>query len=247
VEATLYAIEPSHPANAARLMLEHKGIRYRHVDLVPGSHAALVRAAGFPRGTVPALRLEGRKVQGSRAISRALDEAQPEPPLFPPDPGARAAVEDAERWGDEELQDVPRFVTRWLTMDRPEMRVHMATEAGIPAPRLLGAANAPVARYFARKVGADDPDRVRALLASLPDKLDHIDELIAAGVIGGAVPNAADFQIGATVRVLLTFDDLRPFIQGRPAAELATRLLPDYPTTVPAGMVPAEWLAPLRG
>jgi glutathione S-transferase len=247
VQATLYVIPPSHPSHAARLMLEHKGIDAKVVDFVPGMHAALVRAAGFPRDTVPALRLDGRKIQGTREISRELDRVRPEPPLIPADPGARAAVEEAERWGDEELQEVPRFVTRWLAMTRPEMRVHMATEAGIPAPRLLGPANAPVARHFARKVGADDPERVRALLASLPEKLDHIDRLIAEGVIGGEEPNAADLQIAPTVRVLMTFEDLRPVIEGRPAAELATRLVPDYPTSVPAGMVPAVWLDSLRG
>ena len=55
VSVTLYAIPPSHPAHAARLMLEHKGIEHKVVNLVPGTHAAVVRALGFRRGTVPAL------------------------------------------------------------------------------------------------------------------------------------------------------------------------------------------------
>jgi glutathione S-transferase len=245
VSVTLYAIPPSHPASAARLMLERKRIEHKVVELIPGMHAAAVRALGFRRGTVPALKLDGTRVQGSREISRALEEYRPEPRLFPADPEKRLAVEEAERWGAEVFQDTPRMLTRWLAVNRPEMRVHMVTEAGLPAPRLAGPANRPVARYFARKVGADDTERVRAIVAGIPAQIDHVDRLIADGVIGGPEPNAADFQIGATVRVLLTFGDLAPAIEGRPAAELATRLMPSYPTSVPAGFVPDEWLEPL--
>src|SRR5262245_39867223 len=219
-------------------MLRHKGIDHKVVELPPGTHAAALRALGFRAGTVPAMKLDGERVQGTRQIARALDEAQPDPPLFPADPERLVAVEDAERWADENFQNVPRFVTRWLTVTRPDMRVHMATEAGRPAPPRLGKANAPVARHFARKVGADDADRVRATLLTLPEALDRVDGWITDGVIGGDEPNAADFQIAPTVRVLLSFEDLAPLLEGRPAAELATRLLPEYPTMVPRGMVP---------
>lgn len=240
--AKLYAMLPSHPANAARLMLEYKGIEHKVVNLIPGTHAAAIRALGFPRPTVPALKLDGRRVQGTREIARAIEAAQPEPPLFPADPEARHEVEEAERWGDEVFQDTPRFIVRWLAANRPQMRVHMATEAGVPAPRLMGPANIPVAGYFARRVGADDPERVSAKVAGLPAQLDHVDALIGDGVIGGPEPNAADFQIGATTRVLISFEDLAPLFEGRPAAAFATRVMPEYPTSVPAGMVPAEWL-----
>ena len=45
-----------------------------------------IAAAAVRRRTVPALRIDGEKVQGSRAIMRRLDELVPEPPLFPSDP-----------------------------------------------------------------------------------------------------------------------------------------------------------------
>jgi hypothetical protein len=48
------------------------------------------------------------------------------------------------------------------------------------------------------------------------------------------------------VRVLLTFADLEPIIAKRKAARYAKELMPDYPTSVPAGLLPAEWLEPLR-
>jgi glutathione S-transferase len=79
----------------------------------------------------------------------------------------------------------------------------------------------------------------------VPEVLDHVDALISEGVIGAEQPNAADFQIATSVRALLQVEDLRPETQGRPAADLATRFLPEFGTVFPAGMLPAEWLARL--
>src|SRR5437764_10863421 len=105
---TLYWMAISHPSQAARKMLDLKGLDYGVVDVRPLNQRVHLRLAGFRGGTVPALKLEGQKVQGSRRISRALDQHWPEPPLFPADPQLRARVEEAELWGEEELQPVPR-------------------------------------------------------------------------------------------------------------------------------------------
>jgi glutathione S-transferase len=77
--------------------------------LLPSTGPAL-RLFGFPRRTVPALRLDGRRVQGSRQISAALEQLSAEPPLFPRDPARRREVEEAERWGDELLQPAARRI-----------------------------------------------------------------------------------------------------------------------------------------
>ena len=81
-----------------------KRLPHRRVDLLSGFHPYLVRAAGFSGRTVPALELDGRHVQGTLEISRALDQVIAERPLFPEGPYARQAAEDAERWGHDELQ-----------------------------------------------------------------------------------------------------------------------------------------------
>src|SRR3954447_26230009 len=94
----LYGTKPSPPAHSARLMLESKGLDYEPIWLLPGLHPALLRTRGFRGGTVPGMKIDGRRIQGSRAISRALDELRPEPPLFPSVPQQRLAVEEAERW-----------------------------------------------------------------------------------------------------------------------------------------------------
>jgi glutathione S-transferase len=246
VVAKLYGTPPSPPSHAARLMLERKGIEHRTIWLLPGLWPALLRTRGFRGGTVPALKLDGRKLQSSRAISRALEEAKPEPPLFPADPERRLQVEEAERWGDEVLQDVPRRIVRWLAVRRPETRVMIAREVGIPLPRVAAFVNAPAARHLARKVGATDDQVVRETVARVTEVLDRVDGLIADGVIGAEEPNAADFQIGTSVRALLTVRDLDPATEGRPAAAMARRLLPEFGKEFPPGLLPERWISGLR-
>lgn len=223
-------------------MLEHKGIEHRVVNLVPGTHAALLRPLGFRGGTVPALKMEERRIQGSRAISRALDAAQPEPALFPAEPAERIRVEEAEHWGDRVLQPIPRRLGGWINVHRPELRTKLAREAGVPAPRAIASVGWPVAWYFAHKVSANDTESIRTMVTTLPGLLDHVDGLLGAGTIGGARRNAADFQIGTSIRLLMTFEDLAPVMEGREATRFAAALMPDYPTGVPGGLVPPEWL-----
>jgi glutathione S-transferase len=110
----------------------------------------------------------------------------------------------------------------------------------MPAPNLMAALNAPIARMFARQVDASE-QQLRSDLAELPTLLERVDSLIAAGTIGRDEPNAADFQIGTSIRVLLAFEDLSPMIADRPAADLAMRILPTYPATIPP-VLPPEWL-----
>jgi glutathione S-transferase len=245
----LYSIPGSHPAAAARAMLEHKGIPYRRVDLPPVVSRVLMRLLGFPGNRVPAIKVDGRKIQGSRNISRELDVLRADPPLFPADPEQRAAVEEAERWGDEELQQMPRTISWWALKRHKSDQVSFLEDAGpvarlgMPA-RIAAATSAPIVRMAIRLNDSTD-DTVRATLASTGPALDEADRLIEQGVIGGDQPTAADFQIGASVALLMAFEDVRAAIEGRPVAELAQRLYPRYPGHVRPSF-PPEWLEPLR-
>jgi glutathione S-transferase len=236
----LYGTKPSPPVHSARLMLESKGLDYKPIWLLPGLHPALLRTRGFRGGTVPAMKIDGRKLEESRTISRALEELQPDPPLFPADPEKRLQVEEAERWGDEVLQNVPRRIVRWMSVHRPETRVMIAREIGVPLPRFAAWINAPTARRMANKVDSDA--EIQNAIAQVPEVLDHVDDLLEKGVIGGEPPNAADFQIATSVRALLTVRDLDAVTKGRPSADLAMRLVPDFGNDFPAGLLPPEML-----
>jgi glutathione S-transferase len=228
-----------------RLELEAKGLEYKPIWLLPGLHPALLKTRGFRGATVPAIKIEGRKLQRSLVISRALEELEPDPPLFPSDPEKRLQVEEAERWGDEVLQNVPRRIVRWLSVHRPETREMIAREIGVPLPKFAAWINAPSARYMANKVDSDE--EIQNAIALVPEVLDHADELIAKGVIGGGEPNAADFQIATSVRALLSIRDLDSVTQGHPAADLAMRLVPEFGNDFPAGLLPEEMLTRATG
>ena len=245
VTTTLYTLLVSHPGHSARLMLEHKGIEHKVVELMPGMHPAALHAIGFRRGTVPAIRSDGRRVQGTRTISRFLDSVQPEPSLFGADATERAAIEEAERWGEEELQPVPRMLGRWLAANNAEMRVTVAADSGIPAPHLMAPLFRPVAARMARKSGAGRDEDVQAAVARVAPMLDRAEWLLAEGVIGGREMNAADFQIAPSLRLLIAYGDLAPLIERRKAGRYALSVMPSYPMGVPGGLVPQPWLAPL--
>ena len=72
-------------------------------------------------------------------------------------------------------------------------------------------------------------------LAELPAVLDEVDRLLAAGVIGGDQPGAADFQIAASVRMLLAMQDVGRLVAGRPSEAFALALIPEYPP-IPAAL-----------
>ena len=245
MSATLFVIPGSHPSRTAAMMLDRKGIAFRRVDLMPVIHKGVLRALGFPGTTVPALKLDGSRVQGSRAISRELDRVAPEPPLLPSDPAERAQVEQAEQWGEEVLQDAARRIL-WNALKRDRAPLASYSEGarlGVPIGLAVKTA-APIVALEVRLNEAAD-ENVRADLAALPGMLQRIDDWIEAGVLGGDPPNAADLQIATSVRLLMTLQDLRPAIEARPAGELALRIVPDYPGDSPP-VLPASWLEPLR-
>jgi glutathione S-transferase len=237
----LYVLPGSHPCAAVEVALQRKAIDYERVDLLPMSQM-LIGPLRYGGTTVPGMRIDGERLVGSRPIMRRLDELVPDPPLLPPagDP-AYARVLEAERWGDEALQSVPRRIIDVAFLRRPLAMESYVGDARLPIPQSLRRPAMPLtARLMALKNKARD-DAARADLAALPGQLDRVDAWIADGLLGGESPNAADLQIGSTIRLLCTIGDVRPLIEGRPAARL-TRYFPAMVGEVPAGTLPAEWL-----
>jgi glutathione S-transferase len=237
---TLIGVPGSHPSRAAELMLRHKGIPYRRIDLANGSQKLLLPLLRYRSATVPVLRLDGRRVSGTMPIARALDALRPDPPLFGPED--RATVEGAEAWADGPLQDGIRQVARWVTVhDAESMASYLdGTHLGVP-PHLVKRALPALRPVVNARMRVSDETAQTCALA-LGAQLDRVDALLADGVIGGEQPNAADFQVATSVRLMMTADQLREHIAARPAGEHAMRLCPDYPGRM-LSVIPREWLA----
>jgi glutathione S-transferase len=241
MSAKVYVIPGSHPCDCVEAAMRLKGVEYERVDLIPGLHKAVV-GARFRRSTVPALALDGERIVGSRAILRRLDQLAPDPPLLPADRELRAKMEEAERWGEEVLQPLARRVA-WagLRRDRAAMMSYgRNSKLGLPEP-LLKLGSAPVAAFASRYNRASDA-QVREDLQALPGHLDRVDAWIGEGVLGGEHPNAADLQIGSSVRLLKTFGDVAPLLTGRPCEQLAASAFTPLPGSIPAGTLPAGFV-----
>ena len=240
---TLYMFEGSNACLTATLMLHHKELPYRSVRLPPAFHAVAVRALGFPERTVPALKVDHRRVQGTRAIARHLDALQASPPLLPADASLRHSVEQAEKRG-EELQNATRRLFYWAARRESSVFTDLiAPGFGRRTAGLLRGA-APVLIRVASLAHRATGRTVQDDLAGLPERLDEIDAWIRDGTLGGESLNAADFQIAANTRGLLAFDDLAPALEGRPLARHARRVAPSYSTVV-GPVFPREWVEPL--
>jgi glutathione S-transferase len=240
-QAKLYALPGSHPCAAVEAALQLKSIPYKRVDLLP-SLEVLLGPLLYGGRTVPGMRIDGERLVGSRRIMRRLDELVGEPSLLPaPGSPTYARVLEAERWGDDVFQSIPRRLIDVAFLRRPATMESYAADAKLPLPRALLRPALPMsARLMALKNRARD-DVARADLAALPTQLERIDSWIEEGLMGGEQPKAADLQIGSTIRILMSIGDVRPLIEGRPAAGL-TRYFPQMVGEVPAGVLPAEWL-----
>lgn len=240
--ATLYALPGSHPCAAVETALRIKGISYKRVDMLP--LAQLVAGPVLYRGiTVPGMRLDGGRIVGSRAIMRRLDQIQPQPPLLPADEAARARVLEAERWGDEVLQSAVRRLLDAGFVRAPRAMEGYAADASLPLPAASMRPLMPLtARLMALRNSAGEAP-VRSDLSALPRHFEKIEQMIDAGDLGGDPPNAADLQIGSSIRLLATIADLRPLIEAHPRVAALTRHFASPQSgEIPAGTLPAQWL-----
>jgi glutathione S-transferase len=238
--ARLYLLHGSHPSNTVEKAFEIKGLALKRVEL-PISMQPVVMKPLFGGRTVPGVRFEdGEKVQGSRAILRALERRVASPPLYDGPAGA-AAIEEAERWGDEVFQGVPRRLL-WAAFTVYPRAMHDFQEGAL-SPKLpmpVVVALSKIVLPIERRLNNVDDSVIRADLAALPAQLDQIDQYIADGVLDGEQPNAADLQIAPSIRLLHTLDDVRPLLAGRPAEAFAFRWFPQLSASVPTGALPVQ-------
>ncbi len=234
----LYVVHGSHPCVAIEKTPALKGLDYTVFEWPPPAHTIGQRII-FGRRTVPGLKLNGEKVEGSGAIMRRLDELVPDPPLFPDDPAARGRVEEAERWGDEVFQPVARELIWAALIQQPAAMVSYSARSKLPLPAPAVRAVAPVITRVQARINRTDANVAARVLAALPAQLDQIDGYLADGTIGDSThPNAADLQILSTIGLLLTIGDVRPLIDARPCGTAARTLFGGmFDGDLPAGAI----------
>lgn len=225
MSATLYVIPGSLSSTIAKLLVEHKGIAYREVELVNPIHRTLVQALGFPGFKTPSLSTDGRRLHGTMAIAEGLEEIQHDPPLFPDDPERREQVVEAERWAEETLEALPRRIAVLRERPPPKEEEEEGNVLARVAGEIVSLGAQPLMWLHDRVIGSHE-EAVAKAVAELSQAMDHIEGLIATGVLGDPHPNAADFQVAVRVRELMQVDQIREHIEGRRAARHAARVCP---------------------
>lgn len=235
MKLTLFVVHGSHPCAAVEKALELKRLPYRVVEWPPPMHAPLQRVI-FGIRTVPGLSIDRHeRISGSSNIMRRLDELAPEPLLYPPD---RPEVAEAERWGNDDFQQVARDLIWAGAAHRPDALVSYSKGGKIPLPAPVVRALAPGIVTVQQRLNRTDDAKARRRLEDLPSQIAQIDAWIADGTIGDpAAPNAADLQILSTVRLIASFADSRPALKGTAALKAAEALWPPVAGELPAGAI----------
>lgn len=234
----LYVVPSSHPCAAVAMALDLKGLSYRVWEWPPPLHAPMQLLLTGAR-TVPSLKIEREMISGSREIMHRLDELVTAPPLYPAEPAARGKVEEADRWGEATFQPIARELIWAGAMHHPAALVSYGADSRLPLPDAAVRLSAPLIARAERRLHRTSDRIARQRMGELPAHLDRIDSWLADGTLQGAErPNAADLQILSTVRLMGTFADVRPLLDGRPCDLAARQLWPHYPGQLPAGSIP---------
>ncbi|HSJ17495.1 MAG TPA: glutathione S-transferase family protein [Solirubrobacterales bacterium] len=174
---TLWQYSFSHFNEKARWALDHKRIPHRRWSLLPGGPRAMWFSV---RGTLPVLDLDGERIVDSTRIIAALEERQPEHPLYPEDAGARERALELEEFFDEEMgHDVRRVA--FFDWDARSAAALMTT-AQPSIVRVPFRATLPVGmRTFARTRFRIYPDDVEESRGKILAALDRIEAELGSG------------------------------------------------------------------
>lgn len=172
----------SHYCEKARWGLDHLGVPYRPLVVLPGPHIVALRRLGLRRTTVPVLVVPAGPVQGSGAILDVAEEhALNGRTLLPECPEERAAVRAWETRLDREAGETLRRVLYHHLLEQPAGVIDLWTQGGPWWGSPLYRAVFPLMAANLRRHYRIRPDRVEASLAVFDALADDLDAALTRG------------------------------------------------------------------
>lgn len=177
----LWHIPVSHFSEKARWALDFKGVEHERRAPPPGVHMGIALAlTGGRSKTFPVLELDGRRIGDSTAIIDALEQAVPEPALYPENPELRARALELEEYFDERLGPQIRLLG-WHELRRDPERMAEVAAATLPGPvaglaptRALGGRLASTYVSLRYRVADEDAaEEARTVVAECFDRLER--------------------------------------------------------------------------
>lgn len=220
---TLWHIELSHYSEKVRWALAYKGIEHRRRAPLPGTTGPVAMVLTRSRHRrLPVLRLDGRTIADSTAIVAALEEAHPQPPLYPQEPARRARALELEEYFDELLApNLRRFVWHHTLDDADAVVDSLFTGGGRTGRKRFLRASAPlVGPVIRRDFGISVASAERALIA-LHGVMDRIEaEIGPSGYLAGDHFSVADLA-GAALFTPLICPPQREYLPARQVGAVA--------------------------
>jgi glutathione S-transferase len=236
----LWQIKVSHYNEKARWALDYKGLEYRRRTPWPPLFVSLPVAWVLTRGTTtttPVVRLDGKAIGDSTRIIAALEQRNPDPPLYPSDPEQRARALELEEYFDEQLAPQIRQLV-WLST-APHPRTFLAAAMPDTSPAVLAALRpgaALTAALVKRRYGANDGVREEAK-RKVRAAMERIEaEQGPDGYLVGDAFSVADLAAAALFSPLIQPPE-RPFLPPVPYPEPLLSLQQEL-----CAMPGAEWV-----
>jgi len=173
----LWQLAISPYSEKVRWALGHKRIAHDRRAPAPGLHIAVALwLTGGRSPTLPVMELDGRTIADSTAIIAALEERQPDPPLYPADPDERARALALEDWFDEHAGPEARRLF-FHDVGREPALLDVAVQRAVPDLRAaLGPAATAYAWMFTKVRYGTHPDgpaeRAREALVAAFDRIE---------------------------------------------------------------------------
>jgi glutathione S-transferase len=182
----LWHIPVSHYNEKARWALAHKGIEHDRKSPIPGAHIGY--ALWLTRGkhmTFPILALDGRNIGDSTAIIAALEERQPDPPLYPEGAADRRRALEIEDFFDEQLGPHIRLLAWHVLRTDPARMQELGYKMIPPAVRDNDFARAAAGRFGSVYVNARfrvaSDERAEAAKARVLAAMDRLEAELDGG------------------------------------------------------------------
>jgi glutathione S-transferase len=188
----LWQFRQSHFNEKVRWALDFKGVAHVRRALLPGAHMPRVLWMTGQK-SVPVLVLDGGAIADSTRIIAALEEAYPDPPLYPHDPAARARALELEEFFDEELGPHIRRALFYDILPHTDYAAALMTTEFAPATRSIYRALFPVIRAVMSadmRIDAAGADLGRRKVIAALDRIES--ELGPSGYLVGDHFSVAD-------------------------------------------------------
>ncbi|TMA36548.1 MAG: glutathione S-transferase family protein [Deltaproteobacteria bacterium] len=193
----LWQFTYSHFNEKARWALDFKRVPHVRRSLLPGPHAVKIRRM-TGQSAVPVLELDGSVIYDSTRIIAALEEAYPDPPLYPSDDADRRRALELEDFFDHELGPHIRRLAFHLLLPHANTVVAMFSQESGRGSRMAYRAAFPMIRVVMQKaMRIDDAgaDLGRAKTVAALDRVAR--ELGPSGYLVGDRFTVADLTAAA--------------------------------------------------